>query len=314
MKPSLEKSRCLTAMLLAAALMSACGGGGGGDAPPATTPPVTVTPGEPGAPALTGNTATDGYNWINYRRAQIGINALARNGTIDRAAQSHSEYLKANNTVSHNQVAGSSGFTGVTLLDRLRAAGYGFTGSHAYGEVISATGNASGAYAADELITAIYHRFVIFEPRFKEIGTGAASNASGYTYFTADFTANAGYGAGVSGVVVWPFDLQTRVPLNFLSDYESPDPVANLNEVGYPVSVHANIDATVTVDSFTIRPRGGAALAVKLLSNATDSATHRSAAAIVPLTVLRSGTVYDVAFSGKVNGANVTRTWSFTTR
>jgi uncharacterized protein YkwD len=314
MKPSPTKSRSLAVMLAAAAMMSACGGGGGGDTPATTPPPVTVTPVEPGAPALTGSTAMDGFNWINYRRSQSGLASLARNGTVDLAAQGHSNYLKANNTVSHNQVAGSSGFTGATLMDRLRAAGYTFAGAYAYGEVISATGNTSGAYAVDELITAIYHRFVVFEPRFKEVGIGAASNSNGYTYFTADFTANGGYGAGISGVVVWPFNGQTRVAPNFLSDYESPDPVPNQNEVGYPVSVHANIDATVTVDSFTIRPRGGSDLSVKLLANANDPATHKSAAAIVPLTVLKANTVYDVSFNGKVNGANVTRTWSFTTR
>jgi uncharacterized protein YkwD len=312
MKPAINRKHLTAAIVVAGALLSACGGGSGGSGN-AVTPPPTATP-EPGAPQATGVTATDAFNWINYRRGQAGLAPLARNGTVDRAAQAHSDYLKANNTVSHNQVAGSPGFTGVTLLDRLLAAGYRFTGSYAYGEVISAVGNTSGAAAVDELITAIYHRFVIFEPRFKEIGAGAASNASGYTYVTANFTANAGYGAGISGVVVWPRDAQAGVQRNFFSDQESPDPVQNQNEVGYPVSVHANIDATVTVDSFTIRVRGGAEAPAKLLSHATDAATHKSSAAIVPLGVLRANTVYDVNFSGKVNGANVTRAWSFTTR
>ena len=84
--------------------------------------------------------------------------------------------------------------------------------------------------------------------------------------------------------------------------------------VGYPVSVHADIDATVTVSQFTIQPRGGAALPTKLLSHANDAETPAAAAAIVPLTVLASGTVYDVLFTGTVSGKNVSRVWSFTTR
>lgn len=303
------------ALVIAGALLSACGGGSGGSDTGTPPPPVVVAPPvDPGAPQATGITATDGFNWINYRRSQVGVATLARNGMVDRAAQAHSDYLKANNTVSHDEVQGRTGFTGVTLLDRLRAAGYFFTGSYAYGEVISGQGGTSGQAAVDELIAAIYHRFVIFEPRFKEVGTGAATTSSNYTYFTANFTASAGYGAGVSGLVVWPFNGQTAVPRNFFSNNESPDPVPNLNEVGYPVSVHANIDATVTVDSFTIRERGGAELPVRLLSAAVDSATDDSAAAIVPLTVLKANTVYDVNFTGRVNGANVTRAWSFTTR
>ena len=64
---------------------------------------------------------------------------------------------------------------------------------------------------AEELITAIYHRFVIFEPIFKELGSGAATTSAGYTYFTTDFAANNGYGAGISGLVVWPYSGQVSV-------------------------------------------------------------------------------------------------------
>ena len=72
--------------------------------------------------------------------------------------------------------------------DRMLAAGYVYNkSSYAYGEVISATSSNSGFYMAEELITAIYHRFVMFEPKFREIGTGAATTAAGYTYFTDQF-------------------------------------------------------------------------------------------------------------------------------
>ena len=39
-----------------------------------------------------------------------------------------------------------------------------------------------------------------------------------------------------------------------------------------------------------------------------------SAAAIVPLSLLEASTIYDVSFNGRVNGAAVSRNWSFTTR
>jgi hypothetical protein len=274
-------------------------------------------PVDPGAPSLVNDIATDGRNWINYRRAQVGMPALAHNATIDVAAQGHSEYQRTNNTVTHTETRGKEGFTGETLLDRLTAAGYLFTNTnHAYGEVISATSNQNGAYMAEELITAIYHRFVIFEPVFKEVGTGAAATSSGYAYFTADFAANNGYGPGLAAgnVAVWPFNGQTQVQANFFSDYESPDPVPNVNEVGYPISVHANINSILTVQSFSVRPHGGAELSVRTLTKDVDPETPRSAAAIIPLSKLAAATTYDVAFSGTVDGAPVSRTWSFTTR
>ena len=313
------KWRLPLATLLTALLLAACGGGGDGGNTTAVTGPTTTpsTPTqEPGAPTLSGNNALDGFNWINYRRAQLGLSVLARNSKIDVAAQGHSDYQRTNNVITHDQTPGQPGFTGVTLADRLNAATYTLIRPYATGEVISATSNSTGFYQAEELIAAIYHRFVIFEPIFKEIGTGSATTSGGYTYFTADFTVNNGYsGLGAGQFVVYPASNQTGVPTNFFSDSESPDPVPGQNEVGYPISVHADNGRTgLTVQSFSVAPRGGSALTVRLLSNATDSATGPSVAAIVPLAPLRSATTYDVSFSGTVSGTAVTRNWSFTTK
>jgi uncharacterized protein YkwD len=312
----LLRLRLIAAALAAAIALVACGGGGGSGSSTAMATTVEL-PAEPGAPALTNDIATDGRNWINYRRAQVGMAPLVNNAVIGIAALGHSEYQRTNNTVTHTQTPGKQGFTGETLLDRLTAAGYTFANTnHAYGEVISATSNQNGAYMAEELITAIYHRFVIFEPVFKEVGTGAASTSSNYRYFTADFTANNGYGPGIArgNVAVWPYAGQTQVVPNFLSDYESPDPVPGVNEVGYPISVHANINSILTVQSFSVRPHGGADLSVRLLVHDQDAETPRSAAAIVPLQKLASATTYDVSYTGTVDGAPVSRAWSFTTR
>jgi uncharacterized protein YkwD len=303
---------------LLALLLSACGGGGGSSAP-ATVPATAVTAlqQQAGAPAFLNDTAQDGMNWINFRRLQAGVPVLLANAQVAQAAQGHSNYQKVNNVVTHDQDAGKPAFTGVALLNRLVSAGY-LLGDNGYavGEVISATSSNNGFYMAEELITAIYHRFVIFEPRFKEIGTGALSASSGYTYFTSDFAARNGYGPGIGSgnMVTWPTDGQQGVPTNFFSDFESPDPVPNANEVGYPISVHADLRNLVTVQSFTVAPRGGSDLAVRLLSKASDAETSESAAAIVPLAVLKSGTTYDVRFSGHLAGVPVSKSWSFTTK
>ncbi len=316
-----QRWQCFTAGLIAIATLAGCGGGGGGTA--SAPPPVAVTPVAPGSPALLGNVASDGIAWINFRRAQAGLPVLSRNSLVDVAAQSHSEYQRTNNTVAHEQVSGRTGFTGVRLQDRLNAAGYTVPANgFAIGEIISAATSTSGHYLAEELVTAIYHRFVMFEPRFKEIGAGSAISANGYNYFTANFAARGGYGTGLgSGQLIhWPVNGQTGVTANFFSDYEAPDPVAGRNEVGYPISVHADIDVVLTASSFTIRPSGGAELAVKLLQNASDSVTPVSAIAIIPLDVLLPGTTYQVTFVGTAktvgvaNLTSITKSWSFTTK
>lgn len=312
----------------------ACGGGGGGDSGAVTQQPSTpvVVPSDPGAPVSVGNIAIDGREWINFRRSQAGIATLTQNTLIDNAALAHSNYQKSQPLKSsgqpadptHDEVAGNPGFTGTSLKERLNFAGYTIPASgYAYGEVISATGSNSGFFMAEELITAIYHRFVIFEPQFKDIGSGSATTGQGYTYFTADFGARGGYGPGLGTgkFVVWPYNGQTGVTPNFFSDNEIPDPVPekdsngkSINEVGYPISVHGDFDAVVKVQSFTVQPRGGSPLTAKLLQHSTDAETENSAAAIVPMAPLRSATTYDVSFSGTVDGIAVTKSWSFTTK
>ncbi|WP_273163884.1 CAP domain-containing protein [Massilia timonae] len=312
----------IAAILGAALALSACGGGGGGSPTGESGGGLAVTP-SPTAPAptpaadaptLTGNIAVDGRNWINYRRAQAGVPTVSQNAQIDNAALGHSEYLRINNLMSHDQKPGLQGFTGAKLEDRLNAAGYTLdrTRGFAYGEVISGSNNGSGFFMTEELITAIYHRFVIFEPMFREIGTGAASASRGYHYFTADFASRNGYGPGIArgAIVTWPFNGQTGVAPNFLSDTEEPDPVPDRNEVGYPISVHTNLDSTLAVNSFTVRPRGGADLQVLRV----DPLGQPTAASIIPVLPLRAATTYEVNFTGTVNGAAVSRAWSFTTR
>lgn len=312
---TLKHWQTTAAALVTAWALVACGGGGSSNAPAVVTPPPNTTPppAGPNAPTATGNIATDGVNWVNYRRSQTGLSVLARNSLVDLAAQRHSSYQQQNE-ITHVQEVGKPGFTGVSLADRLRQVNY-LSSSFFIGEVISASSSSSGFYLSEELITAIYHRFVMFEPKFKEIGAGSVTSSGGYSILTINFAANNGYGPGIgaTNLATWPFSGQTNIPINFFSDFESPDPVENLNEVGYPISVHADADVTVSVTSFTVRPRGGADLNVKRLSPATDSHTPQSAASIVPLTKLVANTVYDVSFTGTIGGVPITKNWSFTT-
>jgi uncharacterized protein YkwD len=320
-----HRFQVLVAGCVAALALAACGGGGGGSSsPPAANAPLTPITQDPGAPALTGSIAVDGRNWINFRRTQMGLPVVAQNAQIDNAAQGHSEYQRING-ITHTQDPTKQGFTGATLADRLNAAGWTVPSvGFAIGEVISATSSNNGAFMAEELITAIYHRFVIFQPMFKEIGTGSAATSAGYAYFTADFGARNGWGAGIAPntVAVWPFAGQTGVPINFFSDYEEPDPVPDtgVNEVGYPISVEGNLDLVLTVQEFSVRPRGGSNLNVRLLAPGSNVEVPDYAAAIIPMARLAGATTYDVTFIGTAttrntsNTVQVNRTWSFTTK
>ncbi|NMM35936.1 MAG: CAP domain-containing protein [Glaciimonas sp.] len=284
---------------------------------------------ESGAPLITGNMATDGLAWFNFRRQQIGLPKLTPNSLINTAAQGHSEYQKINNIITHDQTPRNPGFTGINLEDRLSRAGYNLVPSYAIGEVIAQTGYTNGFTAAEALITAIYHRFVIFEPIYKDAGAGYATAASGYTYFTTDFAATNGLGGGLGArkFIAYPFPGQTNVPPNFFSDSEEPDPVPNRNEVGYPISLHADINQLISNVNFNVRRRGaGTPLATQLLASQSDPQTPTSGVAIIPLEPLNSGATYDVAFSGSICTISppntacisavtaISQSWSFTTK
>ncbi|HEX7640790.1 MAG TPA: CAP domain-containing protein [Burkholderiaceae bacterium] len=293
-------------------LLAACGGAPADAYVPATSSKNTLRDEQPRS---TGDAATDSLNWINFRRRQAGLTPLVRNLRLDRAAMGQASYLKTNSVVSHVQTAGKPGFTGATLTDRLAASGYGFANTgHAYGEVIAATGSNSGFNAADELVTAIYHRFVVLEPMSKQAGV-AAVNGRSETYFTADTTADGlDQGLGVGRFVTYPASAQTEVPTLFHNDGEKPEPVPGKHDVGFPVSVHADLLSSLQVQRFLLRPQGGAALPVQLLTAALDPNTPTSAAAIIPLEVLQPETTYEVQFVGRVDGVQVARSWQFTTR
>lgn len=282
----------------------------------AETTPALIEAKSALAPQPSGNAAQDGINWINYRRQQTGESMLSRNVRLDSAATAHANYLRSNNVVSHQETPGDSGFSGVTLADRLSAAGFGFhQNERAFGEVIAATHSDSGFTAADELITAIYHRFVILEPMSKEAGAADSSALGGSTYFTADFvTDGLNQGLGNGNFVTYPVANQELVPTFFDNDGETPNPVPGKHQVGFPISIHADLISKVAVQHFSIRPHGGVALPVQLLTNATDPNTPTSAAAIIPLQTLAAATSYDVQFDGVVDGFAVSRNWTFTTQ
>jgi uncharacterized protein YkwD len=319
-------AKSIVAAFIAALALAACGGGSnngsasGANGATGSTGSTGFSGQDASAPVLTNNVATDGFNWINYRRSQVGAGALTRNSQLDRAAQAHSDYQRLNGYVTHVEKSSESGFTGATSKDRIQAAGYTLVPGYAEGEIIAATTNNNGFYMAEQLVSAIYHRFVMFEPLFRDMGTGSAATPANYIYFTTNLATTRGYSPGLPShaIITWPFNGQTGVEPNFFSDYEEPDPVPDkgVNEVGYPISVHANLTEPIAVQSFTVRSRGGSAdLKTRLLVQGQDvNTTMASVAAIVPLAPLAARTTYDVSFNGTVGGAAVTKTWSFTTK
>lgn len=249
---------------------------------------------------------------VNLTRQRVGLPPVVSNALLSQAAQAHADYLQTNiNGISHDETPGLPGFTGVGPSDRLTAAGYAYSTMN---EVISG-GDTSGQQAVQGLVQAIYHRFGILAPAVAEAGIGQGLASGKFPNVVIDFGAPPGNAVTMpqDWLGTYPVDGQTGVVRDFLSDTESPDPVASQNRVGYPVSIHTRAEDTLLVSTFSVKPVGGAPVAVQLLSYPTDAHVPPSAAAIVPLVVLDYGTAYQADFSGTRNGQAFSLSWTFTT-
>ena len=329
------------AALLAAVLsLTSCGGGGGGATGPAPPPPApapapTPTPTAPIAaqlsvPAPVGYDADRlaAFNRLNEIRLSAGLGMLAQSTAMDQAAQAHAEWMIANDSFTHDEVAGTPGFTGLNWPRRDEAFGY----TPVEGAEVM-TGPVRGARGVDLLVNTAYHRagMLAFEPVDIGIGwtSGVATNVSmplvmDITRPGTDAVRGLGQAAQleINGVEIWPLDGAIGVPLRLGLEIPNPVPSQDVLTLGTPASVTVSQDKTISSVSFVVTNKAtGAVIPVQVLTNQNDSnfLVPESFIAAIPLAVLTPDTTYAVAFSGsavdRVFGIVelVNRTWSFTT-
>jgi len=333
--------RMAAAAALIATVLSliACGGGGGSEAPapppPPPAPAPAPTPTAPIAAQLSVPTPVGydadrlaAFNRLNEIRLSAGLGMLAQNTAMDQAAQAHADWMIANNSFTHDEIAGTPGFTGLNWPRRDEAFGYVPVEGI---EVM--TGPVHGAQGVDVLINTVYHRagMLAFEP--VDVGIGwsglVATNVSmplvlDITRPGTDMVRGLGQAAQarIHGAEIWPGDGAHEVPLRLGLEIPNPVPSQDVLSLGTPASIIVAETKTISGVSFVMTDSSsGAVVPVQILTNTNDPnfLVPESFIAAVPLTVLAPNTAYTVAFSGsaieRVSGATETinRTWSFTT-
>ncbi len=327
------------ASALAGALV-ACGGGGDAPAPappPAPTPaPVPApNPTAPIAAQLTVPTPVGydadrlaAFNRLNEIRLSAGLGMLAQNTAMDQAAQAHAEWMIANDSFSHFEVAGTPGFTGENWARRDEAFGYVPVEG---GEVMFA--GASGMNGVTALVNMAYHRaaMLAFEP--VDVGVGwSGQRVTGFSEpLVIDITrpgtdAVRGLGqsaqSSIHGACVWPIDGALGVPLALGNEIPNPVPAQDVMTLGTPVSITVDELRTISATQFTLTNTAtGVLVATQLLTNKNDPnfLIPESFVAVIPIAPLSPNTTYQAVFSGSTvqfpSGAveSVERTWSFTT-
>jgi len=113
-----------------------------------------------------------GLNYLNTIREKSGLIKLKTNKALQHAAASHANYLIQNQRNGHYEKKGKYAYTGRTPSERLTHAGYAST---IVMENVSIN-TVGQKRSIDNLLSAIYHRFVFLNFDKDEIGFGFSSS------------------------------------------------------------------------------------------------------------------------------------------
>ncbi|WP_257806934.1 CAP domain-containing protein [Burkholderia glumae] len=329
MKITKSNAMLMAAAMLSAVTMVACGGGGDGSSTPAAGAAATSTPASSATPAsgasatstsqpgtldtsnyAAGTSERAAFDLINQYRTQCGFPALKQNTILDQAARNHAAYEAANNTVTDDEIAGKTGFTGVTGADRAKALGWPsnvFTGSADGGVSGTSDPTQIGQQAVLAFMSVPYHSLTV-PINSTDVGLGFAQAP----FSVMDSLHVGGTLATIAGApLTLPCQGSTGIP--YQGNGENPTPPGVTWPVGTPIAVMSNLNDTVRLTSGTIRGPDGSPIVLQLLDGSIDSTIGNYEAVAYPKTPLKSSTQYSVTLQGTVNGTQFTRAFSFTT-
>ena len=348
--------RALIAISILASL-AACGGGAGDSSPSSGDNGNVSSGGNSGdvsnAPAVSiaGNLLTavppntyapgsDSANYftvMNAARITAGAGAIAQSPMLDTSASAHANYEIANMAaqgLSHDEIRGSTGYTGDTPDARIMSTGYAAALDC---ELIG------GADYVGGMLDSVNHAS-IFLGAMTSVGFGEASGQFG-ELVVADLAATTNIGSvPASGkLVTYPYAGETSVPTTFEPAAEGiPTSEIASRQAGQPVLVgYRNADflnyqaahgaaPAVAVTTFSLSDSSGNMVPSTLVAQTAgvtgpqgtviqaDALGEMSAGfvVLVPLAPLTPGQTYTVTFAMTMAGATTPAaptTWSFTT-
>jgi len=338
--------------LLICSILVACGGGGGDGsssssgsggrttAPGTGTTVVRVDPlTAPAGSLLLAATPVSSYsgeelaayNTFNTARTQCGFGYLTQNTRLDTAAFNHINWMVNNNTASHYEVSGTTGFTGINPWNRMTAAGYNWSLSSEVMAVLYTSNKTNwGTNGARSLLAAPYHLQGLMWGVI-DIGisvksgatSGADINAPGATpvsWLVADTgspSSNPGQAQTTSQVLTYPCQGSTNTAYEMRGESPNPIPGRDLasSPIGQPIFVQVLHGQNLTINSATLTgPFGSVVLRPTMTaSNDPNARIYSNQAMIIPDAPLTPNTTYTASITGTNNSTAFSRTFTFTT-
>ena len=250
-----------------------------------------------------------GLALINAYRAAAGAPPAAVHPALQSAAVGQVQYYDLNRGDAsmagmglHQQKPDRPGFTGATMGERARNAGYGggfVTENAGFGTIQTAI-----AWAIDT----VNHRLPLIHPSAVDMGYAVSGGPAGNGFNIIDVGLRRDRLA-VALPSVYPADGAVDV-LSSWDGGEVPDPAPGVpRPLGYPITVAFGVYQRVEwVELSLYGPDGD------LLPVSTPKTDWMRAAAIIPHRPLRRGQTYTAHVVATVDGRSVEKSWSFTTR
>jgi uncharacterized protein YkwD len=264
----------------------------------AAQPPVAEVPAEPAEPS--------GLALINAYRAAAGAPPASIHPALQRSAEGHVAYYEANpNNPSfngmglHMQEPERPGFTGKTMGERAKNAGYGS------GSVTENAGFGTIESAVQWAINTVNHRLPLIHPSAVDMGY-AVSGGNGFGIVDVGLRREK---LKVSLPSVFPAEGATDIPTSW-DGGETPNPAPGIaRPLGYPITVAFGVYQRVEWKELLLLSPNWEPLPIS-----TPFTDWMRAAAIVPHKPLLRGQTYTAIVEAIVDGATVRKEWQFTTR
>ena len=316
-------------IVAAAVVLTACGGDSGSSDPvPPTTKPPVVDNNYPSV-IIPGNyidsQRADALDTLNSYRTQCGFNSLKQNTLLDTSAQGHAIYNQMNKIATHFQSPSNPGYTGNSLVDRLKASGYQFSRANeilatSYGGTLFAGISSSGIEIPNTaqtgrtllkmLLSTVYHLEGAMAD-YNEVGVGysVSGNEVGVpneTNYWSSLVVNSGDSLGTDSPIYKGTDIRT-FPCNgvsgispaFLKENPNPYPERDftINPMGTPIFITAPNQQKLAISGAVFKnTQTGEVLKSHILSSDNDpnKLLKDWQGFVIPDTILQSNTEYVV--------------------
>ncbi|KAF0243878.1 MAG: hypothetical protein FD180_3003 [Planctomycetota bacterium] len=241
---------------------------------------------------------------VNSYRKAAGLKDVSMDVELSGACQKHADYLVTNYTRQK-----SEGKTGVDEIEG-RA---GFTKEGQKAGLSSAVHYVEPVLSVEELMGTFGNRVAFLQANLERIGLGVANGSNPAWYVVID-TRSGLTGAWADPFVLYPGDKQMNVPPLMKPGSQNPIPADKDGRAGFPITVCFKRSDTIANAKGTLKDAKGKEVAIWLVAPETSAeAKELRTIGIIAQDPLDRGVTYTAWFEADVNGAKLSKTWTFST-